>query len=297
MPIKKYVRAESNFCAVIARLPLVIIALIFASPLLLLSSQIQAVIALALVAIFGISHGASDHLLASPSWERYFRQYWLLAFIIVYIGLIILVFAMWTVAPAVTLLGFLCLAALHFAIDDMPEPITRQFLPEVIGRGLLPVSGAALLHGIELTEIITSLLDNADIATKFVIAMTVTALIALSANVIAIIIRMHSAELYLAMELIATVVALVVFPPVLGFALYFCFVHARRQVHLRCKRFGTSVVEYHTTYAPFIIGGIAALSLSFILGIEAGALVIAGLAALTVPHMLLLDRGAKVPSA
>ncbi len=291
--VRRQVRPDAITAIDIARVPPILIASAAALPLLFLPSLHQAMLAILLVAIFGISHGASDHLMARAGWRSRFGSHWLAVFVVAYVALISVVFAIWIVAPAAALFGFLCLAAVHFALDDLPEPFRPQFLPEMLGRGLFPVTAAAYLHRTELEEIFTGLLMQPGTASQFAGAMAILSIPATLALVWACLQRFHRGETSLALELVTLLVVLLLFPPVPGFALYFCFVHARRQLKRRYRTLGLRPAEYRARFLPYSLGGAAVLMLTLFFTNSVGGILIAGLAALTVPHMLLPTRFSK----
>ena len=243
-----------------------------------------------LVALFGVSHGASDHSLARPGWSCRFGSHWLTFFIAAYVALICCVYTIWMAAPAVALFGFLLLAAVHFALDDLPETFHPQLLPEMIGRGLFPVTGAALLHRTQLEEIFTELLGQPGTAAQFAAAMAALCIPAGLALVVSVVRRLHNGETFIALEIAAILIVLAFFPPALGFAIYFCFVHAKRQLDRRCLKLGLKPSEYRLKFLPFILGGVIVLMLTSMFATSGETMLIAGLAALTVPHMLLQAR-------
>ena len=271
------------------RVPPVLIASAAALPLLFLSDRWQVAIAVMLVGLFGVSHGASDHLLAGAGWRHRFGSWWLMLFIAVYVVLIVAVFAIWMVAPAIALSGFLCLAAVHFALDDLPEDFHPHLLTEMIGRGLFPVTGAALLYREQVENIFSALLGSPGIAAQFATTMAALSIPAGLALIFALVRRMHHGDRSIALEIAGMLVVLTFFPPALGFAIYFSFVHARRQLDHRCRELGLKSFEYHTRFLPYILGGASVLLLAFVFVTSATTMLIAGLAALTVPHMLLPD--------
>ena len=101
-----------------------------------------------------------------------------------------------------------------------------------------------------------------------------------------------------ATELSALFLLFLVAPPLLGFAVYFCFVHSYRHFSSMRGVLQTTVSSLRITQTTVVfslltwaVGLVALAQLSSTVGVEPALLkvVFVGLAALTVPHMILVD--------
>ena len=262
----------------------------------LLQSHDQAVAAVAMVALFGISHGASDHLMAGAAWRRRLGRCWLAAFAVAYVAAAACVFRSWQFAPQSMLALFLAASAWHFAQDAQAVGPSVGFGCAGGGwaaaaYGLLPVAGSSLLHGGELAGMLAPLLVSADVAGVFVQGLRMLAALAVMAATTAALQSRHGGRHGAAIELAAVLGVTVLLPPLIGFAIYFCFVHAPRQLRQRCAVMNCGWLAYHSRVMPCTLGGIVTLAMAYLLVPTATSALLIGLAALTFPHMLLVpDR-------
>ena len=99
-------------------------------------------VALVIVIVLGVPHGALDGAVAAPLLRPRYGRAWFGIFAVPYLGLSALVLLAWQVAPLVTLAGFLALSVLHFGEEDAGPG--RPF--EALVRGGLPIALPALLR-------------------------------------------------------------------------------------------------------------------------------------------------------
>ncbi|MCJ2140488.1 Brp/Blh family beta-carotene 15,15'-dioxygenase [Methylobacterium sp. E-066] len=98
--------------------------------------------ALTVVIVFGVPHGALDGAVAAPLLRPRYGSVWFAVFAVPYLGLSALVLLAWQVAPRAILAGFLALSVLHFGEEDA-GPGRRV---EALVRGGLPIALPALLR-------------------------------------------------------------------------------------------------------------------------------------------------------
>lgn len=100
------------------------------------------VVALVVVLLLGVPHGALDGEIARPSMRRRFGRAWFPVFALPYLSLAGLVLMTWQFAPMATLAAFLAVSMLHFGAEDAGpgRPLER------VVRGGLPIALPSLLH-------------------------------------------------------------------------------------------------------------------------------------------------------
>lgn len=182
-----------------------------------------AVIATATFLLGGLPHGAFDiHLAASRA--RLARSQ-LAIFTAIYVGLVALMLFGWAVAPAVVLPLFLFSAAFHFGEDwpETREPLFRAAL------GFAPICAIAVGHLPEVERIFAAMTTPAIALWAkdlLILAAPVTGLIAGTALVVIA----QSSGWRRPAVFAALLTSLVVLPPVIGFALFFCAFHTPRHL-------------------------------------------------------------------
>lgn len=247
----------------------------------------------------GLPHGASDHLVAmgGRSWRAAPGR--LTLFLALYAIAVVATLLFWRVASGATLALFLLLSAVHFAIDDVAGDPWRR-LPERAARGLMPITLPALLHPETLSALFAALSTPEDGRVLAHLAAELAPFVLVLAGW-AMLLRLRRGEREPATEIALATLALLVFSPLVGFALVFALVHSRGQTRERMAGLGLkSFRTYLRRCAPTLLGatllfaGLAAL-LAEGRAPGLGALFI-GLSALTVPHMLvtpLFERNAR----
>lgn len=106
-------------------------------------------VALTVVIVLGVPHGALDGAVAAPLLRPRYGRMWFGMFAVPYLGLSALVLLAWQIAPLATLAGFLMLSVLHFGEEDAGPG--RPF--EALVRGGLPIALPALLRPDETAAI------------------------------------------------------------------------------------------------------------------------------------------------
>lgn len=250
-----------------------------------------AVIATAIFLLGGLPHGAFDLHLAARSARMGSTQ--LALFTLIYIGLIALMLIGWRVVPGLILPLFLVTAVLHFGADwpETDEPLFRTAL------GCAPIAAIGIGHLGEV-ELIFAAMTTPAIAVwatnLFILAAPVILLVAATALwVIA-----HHSVWQRPAVFAAMVVSLVVLPPLIGFALFFCAFHTQQHI----SALSADLAHWHK--ARLIAVGLGMTGLALAIGTVALPLMLAGgfltaasgfqlLAALAMPHQsmkLILSR-------
>ncbi|WP_156818720.1 Brp/Blh family beta-carotene 15,15'-dioxygenase [Sphingomonas sp. Mn802worker] len=224
------------------------------------------------VGVIGMAHGASD--LAIVDQSR--RPSFLALYGLVSLGCL----WWWTTEPAVALPLFLVASAIHFALEDAPA----GSLMERSARGISLVATPAVIHKANLRDLL-------------VIAGGPDTLVPTLVNALALIGGMTALGLLVLalqrrnLRLAVGTLALLIFPPLIGFSLGFLILHALPQTAQRQERIGcATTLDYFRAVGPilllaFVLAGVVA---AVLLRIDASGVraLFAAIAALAVPHLL-----------
>ena len=252
-------------------------------------------LALALVTVIGLPHGAFDGAIARHlGYSRTLGGF--IKFILIYLGLAAAVVAFWVWQPGLALALFLLISALHFGNSDATAASGIARAVQIAAHGGLAVFGISLFHLQQVTPLYAAL-TNGDVMlavmmTEFfpLFIMPVAALYLISAISDAGL-RPRLVELAILCLLLAVV------PPLVGFAIYFCVIHTGRHMHYIWNRVSSNATPRHIlsqavwfTLASWGAGAIMLLWLdSGNISQDLLQVIFIGLAALTVPHMILVD--------
>ncbi|MBD0427889.1 Brp/Blh family beta-carotene 15,15'-dioxygenase [Aquisalinus flavus] len=254
-----------------------------------LNPSSQFLILAPLIAVFGLPHGALDLPIAERLWplEGVSGK---LKFIASYVGLILLVIAVWLVAPGVALSAFLAYSALHFSGDWAGTAAPLRW-----AGGVAAIGAPALLHPTEVTALFGHLapLPAAAIAADAAALAGALAIIPLA---LTLAIRRRLSQPVI--ELMILWIAAWLLPPLLFFGIYFCSLHSIRHYRSSIRRMpsarralftaiGLSSIVALAGVSFVLVRSVADPAVPFELGLQA---VFIGLAALTVPHMILVER-------
>ncbi len=252
-------------------------------------------IALGAVVFIGLPHGAMDGALAVHfGWMG--RPGKAAAFLLTYVGLAALVVAAWAVAPVLSFIAFLAISIYHFGRGDASANPLGQITVESIARGGVVIGGISQVHRSEVNDVFQTLvgIDTTGVW-LFLDAVVVVSLVCIAE---VLLFKDRSERAAFATELSALFLLFLVAPPLLGFAVYFCFVHSYRHFSSMRGVLQTTVSSLRITQTTVVfslltwaVGLVALAQLSSTVGVEPALLkvVFVGLAALTVPHMILVD--------
>ncbi len=249
----------------------------------LLSDTTTTSFLMAAILLFGLPHGALD--LAILRHRGLTRPSWVAAAVLVYLAAAGLTALLWFAVPGAALASFFAVAALHFAEDwqdDLPP-----FMALAIAIALL--TAPALLHGGALTLILASLTDP-HTAAVMTDAAKLIAPVALATAAAAVACLATTGRAERAFTTGASLAAMLLLPPLAGFALFFCAQHspanyARVRTELGNDR--TSNAARETIALTLAALGIAAI-VALLPKID-GNVVATGfvtLSVLTMPHLL-----------
>ncbi len=251
------------------------------------SPTVTAVASAALL-IFGLPHGTFDlALLRQASGGKVDGRPRAFA-ILLYLAFAAGMYFVWRIDPLLALAAFLLMAWVHFAEDW--DDCGSRFLSYGISAAIL--SAPALLHRDLLGGLFVSLTADPD-AVGLAYILHWIAPVALVLAVAGGTMLWRAGRRTQAISAGCALSALVLLPPVLGFALFFCLVHSPMQFQAHADALGLrGVRQWGRIVIPLSFGGLGVAVVVFMLH-EAPSLA-AGLFAtsfmtlsiLTVPHMM-----------
>ena len=236
--------------------------------------------------VFGLPHGTLDlelirARLAGP-WTG------MVVLVLIYLGLAAAMYLVWRIAPVMALVAFLAIAVVHFSEDwDGAGPGLLRASP-----ALALLAAPALLHHDALAAIFIALTGRSA-AAAVADLLLLLAPMATGVALVAVTSLWQVGRRDQAAGAAAAVTGMVLLPPIVGFALYFCLFHSPRHFSDSVRALGRSgLAGWGRVVIPLTLaaGGIALLV--FGAGIPAAlpdrvmAASFMTLSILTVPHML-----------
>ncbi|MDA7569091.1 Brp/Blh family beta-carotene 15,15'-dioxygenase [Emcibacteraceae bacterium] len=253
------------------------------------------IIALLMIVFIGLPHGALDgaiamHLGAGMGIAS------VLQFLSLYLLCGVIVVLIWYNFSALSLLIFLIISMVHFGWCDANSKISSLFFIQIICHGGIVIFGIVYFHideVIPLFDILTQ--GNSNLPIQVSVYMFY-GIIFFTVLYFIFIFKTQSSILRL-IELSIIWLIVITFPPLLGFAVYFCFVHTARHVRNIWRKLevviSPKVIMMQTSILTLLSW---LLGLAAYYGFDSGdfntniiRIVFIGLAALTVPHMILVD--------
>ncbi|WP_372915953.1 Brp/Blh family beta-carotene 15,15'-dioxygenase, partial [Sandarakinorhabdus sp.] len=208
--------------------------------------------------------------------------------ILLYLGCAAATYALWQVAPVLALAGFLALAVAHFAED------WRRCGSGLLAGGLAAaiVCAPAVLHADALRGLFARLAGDAR-AAVLADALLLAAPTAMVLAAVAIVLLIQNQHRRLAMAAACSLAAMLLLPPVIGFAVHFCLVHSPLQFRDHARQLGLRHFrQWRAAVIPLSLGGLAVAGGILVRG-DGTALAhnlyassFMALAVLVVPHML-----------
>ena len=249
--------------------------------------------ALLAIGLLGVPHGSFDAAIARRSGWQINNLFSWIEFHIVYLLLAIAVTILWWWFPLGSLSVFLLLSGLHFGASDIVDS-GSDYLPWVAHGGLVTVA-IPNFHTQEVLQLF-SFLTSAEAAQQLLNALSVIFVLwVMSCISYCIFSYHHKPYRKPLLNLFALIVIVILLPPLVSFALYFCFWHSRGHV-VRLWNSLPANARYGATREALIytlLAWGAGLALFFYLSGNTTEilfkLTFIGLAALTLPHMILVD--------
>ncbi len=257
--------------------------------------ELSLLIAVVLISIFGLPHGALDPIVAYRSgvWEK---PWGLFFFLLVYIALCSSMILFWLFFPILGFALFMVLSAIHFGRDYQRYSASTI---EQLCYGAFVLGIPVLFHQEKSSIIFEFLLFGYEPKTLIMLIQTcaIAGIIVLGLNI------KHHSKVAL-IELLSLVTVAWLLNPLWYFVLFFCVLHSPRHLissfrllEPKLKSLGLFVMFFITLLTIVIGIGVAVFMKDDSLMIDAMTLQIlfVGLAGLTVPHMLLIERERKRP--
>ncbi|MDP3403762.1 MAG: Brp/Blh family beta-carotene 15,15'-dioxygenase [Brevundimonas sp.] len=251
-----------------------------------LSGGLATTLACLALLVFGLPHGTLDlelirARLAGP-WTG------MVALVLIYLGLAAAMYLVWRIAPVMALVAFLAIAVVHFSEDwDGAGPGLLRASP-----ALALLAAPALLHHDALSSIFVALTGRSE-AAAVADLLLVLAPVAAGVAVISVLSLWQAGRRDQAAGAVAAVAGMVLLPPIVGFALYFCLFHSPRHFSDSVMALGRSgLAGWGRVVVPLTLaaGGIALLVFGAGIPTTLPDRIMAAsfmtLSILTVPHML-----------
>lgn len=236
------------------------------------------------ILIFGLPHGALD--LEIIKRERGTGGLGIFGLILLYLGLAAAMAAVWCLAPVEALAIFIVVAVIHFA-EDWAE-LESKFLAQ--GMAIALLAAPALFHMADLEQLFVALSGHSDAAVLANLMLLLAPMsIALASVAIWTLWRTGFRDQAAAAALMLT--GMVVLPPVVGFALFFCLYHSPRHLGAALSRVDWSPrTRWVIPLVTFAALGIAAALFTNAARTDLPDQLVAAsfmtLSLLTVPHMI-----------
>lgn len=265
-----------------------IVACCLAASIIALAPLQAPVVGQAATALFvagGLPHGAYDISLLHRTYALGRRT--LVLAVGAYIAIAVATAGLWMTAPLFALMAFLIIAAVHFGEDwlCLDDPLLK------FAAGAAVSAAAVIGHPAEVAQLFVKMSDPRGVVVSEV--LIASAPVILLVTCVGIVIAWREGSKYWAAAMAVCIILLLLAPPVVGFALFFVFLHSPR--HLADTRLALGA----GSRLRWVATGVA-LSVAVVLGwIALHTLVPRGyhvdftpqafqlLASVAVPHLLL----------
>jgi Brp/Blh family beta-carotene 15,15'-monooxygenase len=289
-----------------------IIFLFFSTSLALIFDQfkslsISPIICLLLILSIGISHGALDN----QKGKRLIKLYNInniYYFYLIYLIIAATIIIIWLLAPTLSLIIFLVVAAYHFGKEDTEFLITKKSNIDIILyflKGILIIIAPLMFHFVETINIFKLLLIQNEsfylflnfIENNYIISFIF--LISLLTNIYFFLKDFKPVNLLIFFDFTSILILNYFFTPLVAFTLYFCFLHSFRHslsliTELDKYNFKNGLLIFIKKAAPltiltaiFYLLSLYYLSNHYLVNEAIYKVIFIGLASLTFPHILL----------
>ncbi|MDC6464444.1 Brp/Blh family beta-carotene 15,15'-dioxygenase [Candidatus Pelagibacter ubique] len=289
-----------------------IIFLFFSTSLALIFNQfkslsISPIICLLLILSIGISHGALDN----QKGKRLIKLYNInniYYFYLIYLIIAATIIIIWLLAPTLSLIIFLVVAAYHFGKEDTEFLITKKSNIDIILyflKGILIIIAPLMFHFVETINIFKLLLIQNEsfylflnfIENNYIISFIF--LISLLTNIYFFLKDFKLVNLLIFFDFTSILILNYFFTPLVAFTLYFCFLHSFRHslsliTELDKYNFKNGLLIFIKKAAPltiltaiFYLLSLYYLSNHYLVNEAIYKVIFIGLASLTFPHILL----------
>lgn len=270
-----------------------------------LSASASTVLAVLLILLVGIPHGAADHRIFQQLYADLHGRRALAVFYIAYLGLMVFVLVLWYFLPAVAFLVFIFLSCYHFGQGNFAYLSRKDWRSSglFIVWGIWIIAMPVLSHYNEAQPVLTTLLsrDLPVLPPELIKQLVQLLTLMVIGGLVLLAPRLPGKLLF--KEFFSLLVLGVMFlytPLFLGFAVYFALWHALPSAldqitFLWQRRTPITLWKYSKTVLPFSLLSLGALGV-IVWWIPAEEIslywswLFVLIAAVTLPHMLLLDR-------
>ncbi|MDC1091270.1 Brp/Blh family beta-carotene 15,15'-dioxygenase [Candidatus Pelagibacter ubique] len=289
-----------------------VIFLFFSTSLALIFDQfkslsISPIICLLLILSIGISHGALDN----QKGKRLIKLYNInniYYFYLIYLIIATTIIIIWLLAPTLSLIIFLVVAAYHFGKEDTEFLITKKSNINIILyflKGILIIIAPLMFHFVETINIFKLLLIQNEsfylflnfIENNYIISFIF--LISLLTNIYLFLKDFKLVNLLIFFDFTSILILNYFFAPLVAFTLYFCFLHSFRHslsliIELDKYNFNNGLLIFIKKAVPltiltaiFYLLSLYYLSNHYLVNEAIYKVIFIGLASLTFPHILL----------
>ena len=273
---------------------------------------------LASVLLFGLPHGAIDHLVVLGLAKRSLSLKALTLVCLIYLSFVVAMLCLWWLAPLVAVILFLGITIYHWgradlAFEGLLNPAALQTTPRILKfnhsflRGMFPI-GIPFLAFPDATEAILNSCSIAfgyeyELGTTLPFIILIALILLLLSELAYLSYQGEQRKLRLAEDL-GLIAFFVLIPPVLAIGLYFCLWHGFRHV-LRLIRYvgsedecGTAFSQFKRFYCqalPFTLASVLILAVVLLLlrgSVDLSAFIgiyLVVISSLTVPHLLVVE--------
>lgn len=254
------------------------------------------IFSLALIVFLGIPHGSLDGVIARRlGWSKNLIEQ--ISFNVIYLSIAILVVIVWFYMPLISLSIFLVISGIHFGMSDISKiqnTGSSYYFSLISHAGLIPIA-LPVIQKDYVIEVFTILSNNTASKIIFSTLETIFPLYLVIVSAYFFYSIYNKKWLFNSVSLIILILLAFLIPPLLTFALYFCFWHSRghmlriwQRVKINERRSYILETVGYTIFTWLILAsGLWLLDGS--LNESIIKMVFIGLAALTVPHMILVD--------
>ena len=259
-----------------------------------------------LIATVGVSHGAYDGRKGEKLFYNKFKN-WRFIFYFVYISLTIFVLIIWYLKPLIALITFLIVSALHFGKEDLEIYLDKKYKHHLLIyflKGSLIIL-LPLFFNYEKTNLIFNtilfsknyvMLSNNNVKFILIISLSIQLLFYLFIYLKKKLNR--NDFIAIIFEIYLIIITFYLFNPIVGFTLYFCFLHSFKNIlHISSELnpkllkglkifFKQSLFLTLLTFFILFFGLIFLINFNFFEN-SAEKVIFIGLASLTLPHIIL----------
>lgn len=261
-----------------------------------------------LILIFGLPHGATDHMLSNFIAKREVSGKITLSFITTYLSIISVYGLVWYLSPEIGLAIFLLLSAYHFGETQWIRDTAvtdREYMKRIHNFmwGVTLLSALFIIHATQTLSFLQGLIDN-QVAVK---SLSILKFWILPAAVLltvffSFVLYRRSAILSQFFELIAFIVLFWTTELIFAFSIFFAVFHSRDTIIAMIRKIGSgsadglSWIRFYQYASPFTILSIAGIFIIMLVmkklqaDIHQITMFFVLISLVTAPHMWVIER-------